>query len=333
MNWPAPVRLLLWPLSILYGAIARIKAWSYAKGWTHQKRLKGFVISVGNLTVGGTGKTPMVIWLAQKLIAQGKHVAILSRGYRGTNGTSDEIEIMKDRLGHGVKVGVGKDRYAEGRRLEAQGIDTFLLDDGFQHLKLARDTDILLVDASRPLEREQLLPLGRLREPLSAMKRANLVVCTRTETPATATAVMSGLHDAQPFAASIRLKGFRAVRDKKLLGPEAAEKGPFFAFCGVGNPDAFFRDLASWHVSVNGKLAFADHHRYNQQDVHRIEKMAQQAGAHALVTTEKDEQNVKNVLFDKFPVYVAVIDLEIVPENEFLVAIARSLEAKRGAAN
>jgi tetraacyldisaccharide 4'-kinase len=185
VNWPGPLRLLLWPLSILYGAAARIKAWGYAQRWLHQKRLKGSVISVGNLTVGGTGKTPMVIWLAQKFIAQGKRVAILSRGYRGSEGTSDEIEIMKDRLGGGVAFGIGKDRYAEGRRLEAQGIDTFLLDDGFQHLKLARDVDILLIDASRSLERERLLPVGRLREPVSGMKRADLVVYTRKEITAT----------------------------------------------------------------------------------------------------------------------------------------------------
>jgi len=333
VNWPAPVRLLLWPLSILYGSVARIKAWSYVQGWSRQKRLKGSVISVGNLTVGGTGKTPMVIWLAQKFTAQGKHVAILSRGYRGTNGTSDEIEIMKNRLGGGVMFGVGKNRYAEGRRLEAQGIDIFLLDDGFQHLNLARDVDILLTDASRPLERERLLPLGRLREPVSAMKRADLVVYTRKETISPASAVTSQLPDGQIFAASVRLKGFRALGDKKLLAPEVLGSGRFFAFCGIGNPDAFFRDLASWHVPVNGKLSFADHHRYKQQDVHRIEKMAQQVGARALVTTEKDEQNLKNVLVEQLRVYVAVIDLEIVPENEFLAAIDRLLQAKRGAAH
>lgn len=331
MNWLAPLRLLLWPLSILYGAAARIKAWSYVRGWSRKKRLKGSVISVGNLTVGGTGKTPMVIWLAQRFIAQGKKVAILSRGYRGAKGTSDEIALMKDRLGDTVAFGVGKDRYAEGRRLEQKGVDIFLLDDGFQHLKLARDVDILLIDASRPLERERLLPLGRLREPVSAMNRADLVVHTRRETPAAANAVTSQSPESQMFAASVRLKGFRALADKKRIGPESLDKGPFFAFCGIGNADSFFRDLASWHVSVSGKLAFADHHRYNQQDAHRIEKMAQRAGASAVVTTEKDEQNFKNVLFAKFPVYVVVIDLEIAPENEFLAAIDRSLQAKRGA--
>src|SRR5690349_14938210 len=182
MNLHPFLRALLWPLSLLYCAVVRARVWIYQKAWLKQKRLKGTVISVGNLTVGGTGKTPMVIWLAEKFLAEGKRVAILSRGYRGSNGTSDEVELMKFRLQGRVAFGVGKDRFAEGQRLESQQpIDIFLLDDGFQHLQLARDLDILLVDASRPMHGERLLPAGRLREPLSAMSRANLVVFTRTE--------------------------------------------------------------------------------------------------------------------------------------------------------
>src|SRR5689334_19993639 len=144
MNVHPFLRALLWPLSLLYGAAARARVRMYQKGWLNQKRLKGTVISVGNLTVGGTGKTPMVLWLAEKFLAEGKCVAILSRGYRGSNGTSDEIELLKRRLGNRVLFGVGKDRYAQGRRLEAQNtVDVFLLDDGFQHLQLARDLNLL----------------------------------------------------------------------------------------------------------------------------------------------------------------------------------------------
>ncbi len=177
MNSSSFLRTLLWPLSVLYGAIVRLRVSLYAHGLVKPKRLKGTVISVGNLTVGGTGKTPMVIWLAEKFLGDGKQVAILSRGYRGANGTSDEIELMKFRLQNRVSFGVGKNRFAEGQRLESQqSIDVFLLDDGFQHLQLARDLDILLMDASRPLAGESLLPAGRLREPLAAMSRANLIV-------------------------------------------------------------------------------------------------------------------------------------------------------------
>src|SRR6184192_362214 len=159
MTFPRPVRILLYPLSILYGGIVRLRMRLYEQGWLKRKRLKGTVISVGNLTVGGTGKTPMVIWLAEKFLAEGKRVAILSRGYRGSNGTSDEVELMKFRLQGRVAFGVGENRFAEGRRLESQQpIDIFLLDDGFQHLQLARDLDLLLVDSSRPLRNQSLLP-------------------------------------------------------------------------------------------------------------------------------------------------------------------------------
>src|SRR5881398_1732709 len=152
MNVSPLMRMMFWPLSVVYGAVVRLRVLLYQKGWLKQKRLKGTVISVGNLTVGGTGKTPMVIWLAEKFLAEGKRVAILSRGYRGSNGTSDEVELMKFRLQGRVAFGVGKNRFTEGQRLAAQQpIDIFLLDDGFQHLQLARDLDILLMDASASL--------------------------------------------------------------------------------------------------------------------------------------------------------------------------------------
>src|SRR5882724_8490551 len=158
MKLPLVVRILLWPLSIIYAGGAWLRAWSYARGWLRQRRLNGAVISVGNLTVGGTGKTPMVLWLAEKFLAEGKRVAILSRGYRGEPGTSDEIELLRARLGAKVRFGVGADRFAEGRKLEeAEPVDVFLMDDGFQHLSLARDLNILLIDSSRPLRKEALL--------------------------------------------------------------------------------------------------------------------------------------------------------------------------------
>src|SRR2546421_7592983 len=128
MKISAVVRIFLRPLSLIYGAVVRCRAWLYAQGWFEQRRLKGVVISVGNLTVGGTGKTPLVIWLAERFLAEGRRVAILSRGYRGANGTSDEIRVMKERLQGRVLFGVAKNRFAEGKRLEAEGVEIFLLD-------------------------------------------------------------------------------------------------------------------------------------------------------------------------------------------------------------
>src|SRR5689334_15246310 len=119
MRIPLGLRILLYPLSKVYGRYVQLRRSFYAKGWRKQKRLKGLVVSVGNLTVGGTGKTPMVLWLAEKFLSQGKRVAILSRGYSGSNGTSDEVALLKSRLGGRVRFGVGANRFMSGQRLES----------------------------------------------------------------------------------------------------------------------------------------------------------------------------------------------------------------------
>src|SRR5215472_14989763 len=220
-----PSRVLwsfLWPLSLLYGVVAGARVWMYQRGWLRQRRLKGTVISVGNLTVGGTGKTPIVIWLAEKFLAEGKRVAILSRGYRGLNGTSDEVDLMKSRLQGRVVFGVGKNRFDVGHRLEAQQpIDIFLLDDGFQHLQLARDLDILLVDASRPLRNESLLPSGRLREPLSGIHRADIVVFTRAQDELPLKRAIHEFPQFPIFPASTHLIRYRRMNaDQQVLVPD-----------------------------------------------------------------------------------------------------------------
>src|SRR5215470_4458648 len=179
MNLSPILRLLLWPFSAVYGQIVRMRAAIYARGTFHQQRLDRPVISVGNLTVGGTGKTPMVIWLAERFLAEGKRVGILTRGYKGRGGTSDEIELMKFRLKDGVRFGVGADRYEQGCQLEKNGVDVFLLDDGYQHLQLARDVNILLLDGSKKLKQLWLLPAGELREPIREVGRADMIVITR----------------------------------------------------------------------------------------------------------------------------------------------------------
>jgi tetraacyldisaccharide 4'-kinase len=331
---PPLVRMVLSPVSLLYGAYVSLRVFLYSQGWLKPKRLKGLVISVGNLTVGGTGKTPMVIWLAEKFLAEGKSVAILSRGYRGADGTSDEIELMKFRLQDRVAFGVGKDRFASGQRLESQQpVDVFLLDDGFQHLQLARDLDILLVDASRPMGKEWLLPAGRLREPISAMSRAGLLVFTRTENMPGTTEAISKLREYPVFAAQTRLLGFRRLGgDLTLLPPDAIGTGPFLAFCGIGNPQAFFRDLVNWKFTVCGNMAFPDHHRYSASDALRLQQAAKTADARALLTTEKDAQNLKAIELLDPPAYVAVIDFVVSPEADFVNVLAATVSESRGAA-
>ena len=328
MTLPPLLRLALWPLSALYGEVVRVRATLYQKGILKRHQLSRPVISVGNLTVGGTGKTPMVIWLAERFLAEGKRVGILSRGYKGDGGTSDEIELMRYRLKNQPLFGVGADRFANGKRLES-GVDLFLLDDGFQHLQLARDADILLMDASQPLARQQMLPTGRLREPLSAMTRADILVFTRSETVPGTAAALERFPEFPVFSASTRLLGFRrAGAGVHTLPLEEIGAGPFYGFCGIGNPKAFFRDLQNWKLSVASQCEFPDHHRYDQRDARELEAAARSAGAKALLTTEKDAQNLEGVTFSEIPVYVAVIDFQIVREETLLNLLREKMAAR-----
>jgi tetraacyldisaccharide 4'-kinase len=330
MNVPPLLRWILLPASFLYGEVVRIRVWMYARNVLKQKRLSKPVISVGNLTVGGTGKTPMVIWLAERFLAEGKRVGILSRGYKGTDGTSDEIELMKSRLNERARFGVGADRYEQGRKLEGNDeVDVFLLDDGFQHLQLHRDANILLMDASKPLGNERLLPAGRLREPLSEMGRADFLIFTRTETSPATQAAVEKFNEFPVFAAATRLIGFRKLgQGQNVLTLQEIGDGPFYAFCGIGNPRSFFVDLKNWGATLAEESEFADHHRYDQCDANEIETIATRAGARALITTEKDERNLATVKFETMPLYIAVIELMMPRESEFLHALMEKLAAR-----
>src|SRR6202790_4720353 len=329
MTLSRPLRILLWLASKLYGVGVSIRTRLYRHSWLKQKRLNAAVISVGNLSVGGTGKTPLVMWLAEKLLAQGQRVAILTRGYRGSAGSSDEVELMRSRLQNRVIFGVGKNRFAEGQRIEShQAIDIFLLDDGFQHLQLARDLDIVLMDASRPTT-QPLLPAGPMREPLSALNRAGIIIFTRTENAAGAKEAIQRLSNLPIFSASTRLLGFRSIDGEGSLQTVAdLGTGPFFAFCGVGNPEAFVRDLQRWGIILAGHMFFTHHHRYTLEDVQVIGREATRLGAKSLLTTEKDSWNLKDVNFSALPVFVSIIDLEIAGETDFLSSINSALQAR-----
>jgi tetraacyldisaccharide 4'-kinase len=329
MNVPPWLRLLLWPASVIYGDLARLRARLYAQGTLKTKRLNTPVVSVGNLTVGGTGKTPMVIFLAEQFLAEGKRVGILTRGYKGKGGASDEIELMKFRLQDRVMFGVGSDRYAQGLQLEKNGVDIFLLDDGFQHLPLFRDVNILLMDASQPLGRESVLPAGSLREPVSAMDRADMLVITRLEASPATLSTIDKLQDYPVFSAVTGLLGFRRLgAGIQLLSAQELGAGPFYAFCGIGNPKAFFQDLKTWNIPVAQASEFPDHHRYDQRDALELEQVARTSGAKAFIITEKDAQNLSGVSFVEFPVFIAVIEMQLPQQDAFLGFIRERLAAR-----
>jgi tetraacyldisaccharide 4'-kinase len=271
----------------------------------------------------------MVIWLAERLLGEGKRVGILSRGYKGSGGTSDEIELMRFRLQGRARFGVGADRFEQGKKLEPD-VDVFLLDDSFQHLQLFRDVNILLIDAAQPLGKQTMLPTGRLREPVSAMGRAHLLIFTRAETVPGTGAAVDKFQDYPVFSATTRLLGFRRFGRAcaELLQKDAIGTGPFYAFCGIGNARAFFQDLKNWNLTVAEQCEFADHHRYDRRDAREIEAAARAAGAKAILTTEKDEQNLAGIDFTELPVYLAVIDFAISKESALLGLIRKKLQAR-----
>jgi tetraacyldisaccharide 4'-kinase len=335
---------LLWPLSLPYEMVVLLRSLAYSHNLLPQRRLNAAVISVGNLTVGGTGKTPMVLWIAERLLAEGKSVGILTRGYRGTptsettqssiapDSTSDEVHLLKGRLGDRVAFGVGANRFARGSELAARGVKYFVLDDGFQHRKLARDVDIVLIDATNPFGGGHLLPAGRQREPRSALARADILVITRGDhSPAIEAAVR---HDsnapvfyAKPQLDSVHLAGTNSVANVAILRCKK-----LFAFCGIGNPPAFLADLREWGFEVVGHRFFPDHHLYTQRDAILIEAEARIAAAEGLICTEKDFFNLRglrrHVRGDALPVFYCRISMRIDRAEEFWSAIITRMQSR-----
>jgi tetraacyldisaccharide 4'-kinase len=317
---------------------ARVRVWCYAHGIARAKKLPGTVISVGNLTVGGTGKTPMVLWIAEHLTREGKSAAILTRGYRGTvNGgargepQSDEVALLRERLSGKVQIGVGADRIKNGEILARHGIDWFILDDGFQHLQLARDADVVLIDATDPFDSGLTLPAGNLREPISAIGRADVIVITRSvQVPAPAIENIVRRHTNSPiFYAATKLENvLRLPQLRVAMPPSDWTRARFLAFCGIGNPTAFFDDLRKWGFQLAGERSFADHHVYDSRDWADLELAAAKCGADAFLCTEKDVWNLRHIQIKEMPVYCCRISLEL-PRQEFRLALTEALTRKR----
>ncbi len=305
------------------------------------RRLPGNVISVGNLTTGGTGKTPMVIWLAERFLAEGKRVAILTRGYRAIrDGTgklqSDEIAIFRKRFGDRVPIGAGANRYAQGQVLAKEGASWFLLDDGFQHLQLARDANIVLLDATYPFGGGHLLPVGCLREPKSALGRADIVVITRSDHAPAIEAITRRYTRAPVFYARTELLDVFSLSDVKAERPVLTPRSewprlPFVPFCSIGNPQAFFEDLSQAGLNTIGATSFPDHHKYAQKEIDVLAAQAREAGA-SLICTEKDLFNLRDIAIESVQLYLARIALRISDEQGYWRAIQESVARHRGEA-
>lgn len=309
--------LFLFPFTLLasiYGLSCRLRIFLYEKGLLPQKRAGCYVISVGNLTVGGTGKTPFTIYLAEKWKEKGHAVGIVSRGYKGnyrgpvvlvSDGTAilekvssvgDEPYLMAERL-KGIPIVVSADRFKGCQWLiENFKVDVILLDDGFQHLRLHRDLNLLLVDATHPFGNGCLLPRGSLREPVSEVRRADLVIFTRSENGSDATEWISEI---ERFGRPCLRSTFQPTRliqlNTRSVRPLTDLKDqPVLSFCGIGNPDSFLHLLTLLGADVKGHLIFKDHHPYQESDWVNIKKRAAELNARWVVTTEKDAVKVKD---------------------------------------
>lgn len=294
---------MIWDLvEQLYGRALEIRARRYADGRARSVRLSRPSISVGNLTLGGTGKTPFVEFLAANLLARGKRPAILSRGYRrrgrdvvvvsSGNGPlvsaeqgGDEPVALSCRLPRAVIV-VAARRADAAAAAERIGADLFLLDDGFQHLSVRRDLDLLLLDARDPFGGGRFPPAGSLREPLSALGRADAFVLTRAEAPP-AEETLRTLARWNPRAPLFRAR----IRPSGLFeqgGTRFQPSGRFIAVCGIARPAGFGEALGVLGLAPEETLVFGDHHRYGLDDLARIERAAHRTSSRWIATSEKD---------------------------------------------
>jgi tetraacyldisaccharide 4'-kinase len=310
------------PLSGIYGAVVGARNALYDQRWLRSRQLQGPVVSVGNLSAGGSGKTPFVILLGELLKARGIRFDVLSRGYgRRTRGVllvdpgglprdfGDEPLLIARRLQ--MPVVVGEDRYEAGRFAEARfGPQIHLLDDGFQHRGLARDFDIVLVTPED--KRDRLLPQGRLREPLRSLQRADAVV------------LASGA-SAELFS----IVGKMVWRVRRGIVTQNIPSRPV-VFCGIARPQNFLLQLRTAGVDPVAEAFYRDHHAYTEKDVHDLLELRQRSEAGGFVTTEKDAVNLGGYLDAMAPLAIVPVKMELADADNVVDSMLRVIDEQHG---
>jgi tetraacyldisaccharide 4'-kinase len=316
---------LLAPLELLYGGLVRARNARFDR--TPPQRLGWPVISIGNLSVGGAGKTPLVICLADLLQREGLHPDVLSRGYGRSSHTVERVDSAgsADRFGDeplliaqatGVPVYVGANRFEAGQLAEREGSrdGVHLLDDGFQHRQLARNLDIVLIHRSDLQQR--LLPAGRLREPLSSLRRADVVVLRQED---------AELESNLRAYVNAECRFWRIRRTLALKTPVKR----VVAFCAIARPREFFEGLIAAGVGIAERISFRDHHRYRVADIERLAKLGRRAGCDAFVTTAKDEVKLDTAMRSRLnavaPLSTAALTVELDDERAAFDLMRKSL--------
>jgi 3-deoxy-D-manno-octulosonic-acid transferase len=342
---PAPSRQFLWLLAQIWTAAS---TWSQGRSAARARHLDTTVVSVGGISMGGAGKTPMVDYLAERMRQRGRRPAILTRGYLRRSiepsiliepgedvpagVTGDEAQIFVQ-SGH-AHAGIGADRWSTGRLLEEKyHPDLFILDDGFQHRRLARDLDIVLIDALNPFAGGAVFPLGRLREPLRALARADAFVLMRAAPEREYRGIRNRLLALNPkapiFRGRIEPRYWVHTRTGQPAHPPEA---PAAAFCGLANPASFWRTLRTLGIAPAFTWTFDDHHRYNCAEVQRLAAQARMHGAPFLLTTQKDAMNLperaEEVLRDaSIDLYWLKIGIQVEREETLLELIESKMES------
>jgi tetraacyldisaccharide 4'-kinase len=310
------------PLSGLFASGVRIRNALYDHGLLQQRRLQGPTISIGNLSVGGSGKTPFTILLGELLKQRGVKFDVLSRGYgRQSRGVlevdpggsprefGDEPLLIARRLQ--VPVILGEERYEAGMLAEAKyGPELHILDDGFQHRQLSRDFDIVLVTPEDA--RDRLLPAGRLREPLSALGRADVVVLTSGASA-----------DSFPTAGKLVWRVRRGILPKNVPSRPVV-------FCGIARPQNFLLQLRTAGIEPVAEAVFRDHHAYTEKDVRDLLNLKQQSEADGFVTTEKDAINLAGLLATLQPISIVPVKMDLVDAANAVDTMLRMVEERRG---
>ena len=329
-----PAYFLLRGVSLFYGLGLRLNRWAYRFGVFPVRRLKVRVISVGNLTLGGTGKTPIVIMIAETLRGHGYKPAILSRGYGG--GSREKVNVVCDgrkvllpadvagdepvmiaRRLRNIPVLTGKNRYLTGNHaVDRFGVDTLILDDGFQHRALSRDLNILLFDQKQPLGNGNLFPAGELREPAKESRRADLICLTRCSRNGNAPSIEAPLpRNAPVIKTALRPDSLVRLDNHGTLDVEMLQDQPVAAFCGIAKSGDFKATLETVGARVVFYRAFPDHHRYTMDELQSIEEEAGKAGAKYILVSEKDGVKIDPSVFS-IPALKMIVDVVILEGRE-----------------
>jgi len=332
----ALLRLVLGFAAAGYSIAVRARNFLYSAGWFKAHRADAAVISIGNITAGGTGKTPLVIWLCKQIISDSKFqisdytCAILMRGYKAakdsrgkTQDYRDEPAILAESC-PGVKVIVNPDRVAGAAEAVSKfGANTLIMDDGFQHRRLARDLDIVTIDATRPFGYDKMLPAGLLREPVASLERADAIVITRCDQIAEVelSEIERKLQTINPnviIARSIHAPTSVKSTDNKEISLEQLKDKKIFAFCGIGNPDAFLNTTKQLGANLVGSKVYNDHHHYTNDCLADIYEQAGGLKADLILTTQKDWTKIISDFESSLPLAYIRIEIKFLAGEEKL---------------